>query len=151
MDKAVSAAEAKRRFSRILREVRDGRSYVVTSHGRPVARIVPAHNGKKFLFIEDSLVEAKMGMSMRPGADSNTSTFGNHKIPIRNSLFNIICVADDRVDGSCGPGRSASSLFKWSSAAADVTVEMTDSIVRYEARPGGPGAPYDGFQVPIAT
>jgi prevent-host-death family protein len=38
----VSAAEANRRFSRILRDVREGRSYVVTSHGTPVARIVPA-------------------------------------------------------------------------------------------------------------
>ena len=39
MDELVSAAEANRRFSRILRE---GRSHVVTSHGVPVARIVPA-------------------------------------------------------------------------------------------------------------
>ncbi|HEX6011685.1 MAG TPA: type II toxin-antitoxin system prevent-host-death family antitoxin [Geminicoccaceae bacterium] len=38
----VSAAEANRQFSRILRDVREGRSYVVTSHGTPVARIVPA-------------------------------------------------------------------------------------------------------------
>jgi prevent-host-death family protein len=29
-------------FSLILRGVRNGHSYVVTSHGRPVARIVPA-------------------------------------------------------------------------------------------------------------
>jgi prevent-host-death family protein len=42
MDEAVSAADANRRFSHILREVREGHSYVVTSHGRPVARIVPA-------------------------------------------------------------------------------------------------------------
>jgi prevent-host-death family protein len=41
MDEAVSAAEANRRFSLLLRGVREGRSYVVTSHGRPVARIVP--------------------------------------------------------------------------------------------------------------
>ena len=41
MDKPVSAADANRSFSLILREVRDGASYVVTSHGRPVARIVP--------------------------------------------------------------------------------------------------------------
>lgn len=40
-EKVVSAAEANREFSRILREVRDGRSFVVTSHGRPVARITP--------------------------------------------------------------------------------------------------------------
>jgi prevent-host-death family protein len=41
MGKAISAAEANRRFSGVLREVREGHSYVVTSHGRPVARIVP--------------------------------------------------------------------------------------------------------------
>ena len=41
MDRPVSAADANRSFSQILREVREGASYVVTSHGRPVARIVP--------------------------------------------------------------------------------------------------------------
>jgi len=41
MDKAISAADANRKFSQLLREVREGRSYVVTSHGRPVARISP--------------------------------------------------------------------------------------------------------------
>lgn len=41
MDKTISAAEANRKFSRVLREVGDGLSYVVTSHGRPVARIAP--------------------------------------------------------------------------------------------------------------
>jgi len=41
MDKIVSAAEANRRFSQLLRAVRDGDCYVVTAHGRPVARIVP--------------------------------------------------------------------------------------------------------------
>lgn len=38
----VSAADANRKFSLILRRVREGHSYVVTSHGWPVARIVPA-------------------------------------------------------------------------------------------------------------
>ena len=41
MEKAISAAEANRRFSELLRTVKRGRSVVVTSHGRPVARIVP--------------------------------------------------------------------------------------------------------------
>lgn len=41
MDKAVSAAEANRRFSELLRTVQKGRSVVVTSHGKPVARITP--------------------------------------------------------------------------------------------------------------
>lgn len=46
-EEVVSAAEANRQFSRILREVREGRSYLVTSHGRPVARIVPADGGTR--------------------------------------------------------------------------------------------------------
>jgi prevent-host-death family protein len=41
MEEAVSAADANRKFSLLLRRVREGRSYVVTSHGKPVARIVP--------------------------------------------------------------------------------------------------------------
>jgi prevent-host-death family protein len=41
MDQHVTSAEANRRFSAILRDVRAGRSYVVTAHGKPIARIVP--------------------------------------------------------------------------------------------------------------
>lgn len=44
MDETISAADANREFSRLLREVREGNSFVVTSHGRPVARIVPVTN-----------------------------------------------------------------------------------------------------------
>ena len=41
MEKTISAAEANRTFSRVLRDVREGQSFVVTSHGRAVARITP--------------------------------------------------------------------------------------------------------------
>ena len=41
MEKTVSAADANRKFSKLLRTVREGHSYVVTSHGRAVAKIVP--------------------------------------------------------------------------------------------------------------
>ena len=34
MEKAVSAADANRKFSKLLRAVREGHSYVVTSHGK---------------------------------------------------------------------------------------------------------------------
>ena len=38
----ISAAEANRQFSRLLRSVREeGASYIVTSHGKAVAKIVP--------------------------------------------------------------------------------------------------------------
>lgn len=41
MQKAISAAEANRKFSELLRGVKAGQRYIVTSHGRPVARIEP--------------------------------------------------------------------------------------------------------------
>jgi len=42
IDRVVSAADANRRFSELLRGVREGRSFVVTTHGKPVAKLVPA-------------------------------------------------------------------------------------------------------------
>jgi prevent-host-death family protein len=41
MGNAVSAADANRDFSKLLRRVREGGSYVITNHGKPVAKIVP--------------------------------------------------------------------------------------------------------------
>lgn len=41
MENAVSAADANRRFSELLRSVKKGGSVIVTSHGKPVARITP--------------------------------------------------------------------------------------------------------------
>jgi len=41
MSKTISAADANRNFSHLLRQVREGRSYVVTTHGKPVAKIIP--------------------------------------------------------------------------------------------------------------
>jgi prevent-host-death family protein len=47
MDEVLSAADANRKFSQLLRGVREGHSYLVTSHGKPVARLIPAgeHDG----------------------------------------------------------------------------------------------------------
>jgi prevent-host-death family protein len=45
-EKAISAADANRKFSQLLRDVREGQSYVVTSHGRPVARLVPVEEDR---------------------------------------------------------------------------------------------------------
>jgi prevent-host-death family protein len=41
----ISAAEANRNFSRLLREVRAGKGYLVTSHGRPVAQLTSVEAG----------------------------------------------------------------------------------------------------------
>ncbi len=42
MEERISAADANRKFSLLLRRIREGRSYVVTSHGKPVARLIAA-------------------------------------------------------------------------------------------------------------
>lgn len=42
MNKRVTASEANRHFSRLLRHVEKGGDVTLTSHGRVVARLVPA-------------------------------------------------------------------------------------------------------------
>ena len=41
----IGAFEAKNRLSELLRAAEAGRSIVITRHGRPVARLVPADDG----------------------------------------------------------------------------------------------------------
>lgn len=48
MEKPVSAADANREFSRLLQGVKKGQSYIVTSHGKPVAKIAPIGEGGRF-------------------------------------------------------------------------------------------------------
>jgi prevent-host-death family protein len=47
VQKSVSAADANRRFSELLRTVKSGRTVIITSHGRPVAKIVPANEDER--------------------------------------------------------------------------------------------------------
>jgi prevent-host-death family protein len=44
--KTLSAGEANRRFSSVLREVLNGETVIVTSRGKPVAAIGPAKQGE---------------------------------------------------------------------------------------------------------
>lgn len=44
MERSITAREANQNFSRLLREVRDGQTYIVTSHGAPVAKIAPVES-----------------------------------------------------------------------------------------------------------
>jgi prevent-host-death family protein len=46
MDETISATEANRAFSQLLRRVREeGAAFTVTSHGEPVARLLPCRPG----------------------------------------------------------------------------------------------------------
>ena len=42
----VGVYEAKARLSELLKEVRTGKEIVITSHGKPIARLVPAEEGR---------------------------------------------------------------------------------------------------------
>jgi prevent-host-death family protein len=41
MERSISATDANREFSRVLNEVANGETYVVTSRGKPVAKLTP--------------------------------------------------------------------------------------------------------------
>ena len=41
MERAISSSEANQRFSEMLRDVQGGDTFVVTSRGRPVAKVIP--------------------------------------------------------------------------------------------------------------
>ena len=44
----ITAREANQRFSELLSKVEtEGQSFVVTKHGRPIARIIPVETEKK--------------------------------------------------------------------------------------------------------
>ena len=48
MGKMISAVEANRHFSELLRSVREGEGYTVTAHGKPVAHITPVRREAHF-------------------------------------------------------------------------------------------------------
>lgn len=49
----VPAAEANRRFSKLLRAAREGARITITSHGEPVAELGPVGNGASAGTIEE--------------------------------------------------------------------------------------------------
>jgi prevent-host-death family protein len=46
IEERIPAGEANRCFCRLLRGVREGRTYVITAYGRPIARLVPISGAK---------------------------------------------------------------------------------------------------------
>lgn len=60
MDKAVSAADANRRFSELLRAVKKGKSIIVTSHGNAVAKIMPVVEDERAAAVARSALFARL-------------------------------------------------------------------------------------------
>ena len=55
MERAISATDANQRFSQVLRDVTNGDSYVVTSRGKPVARVVPVDQEDQVQRVDEML------------------------------------------------------------------------------------------------
>jgi prevent-host-death family protein len=77
MDQTISAADANRSFSRLLREVREGQTFIVTTHGKPIARIVPCTEA-------DASRQAARAALMRRLADQPVTDIGSWK---RDDLY----------------------------------------------------------------
>ena len=60
MNQAISATDANRRFSELLRTVKKGRSIIVTSHGKPVAKITPVVQDERAAEVARSALFARL-------------------------------------------------------------------------------------------
>jgi prevent-host-death family protein len=71
MIETVTAAEANQHFSSVLRRVREGSSFVITSHGKPVAKITPMKSGDD----EAEAARARLIARLRAIPPANLGTF----------------------------------------------------------------------------
>ncbi len=60
MDQAISAADANRRFSELLQIVKKGGTVIVTSHRKPVAKIVPVTEDERTVANSRSALFARL-------------------------------------------------------------------------------------------
>jgi prevent-host-death family protein len=47
----ISVAEAKNRFSQLIREMEEGEPILITRNGKPVAQLVPAPQGRRTVLL----------------------------------------------------------------------------------------------------
>lgn len=63
----ITAREANQRFSEILSKVEtEGQGFVVTKHGRPVARIVPLEDGNRRIDPDKEAAMQRLFASAKP-------------------------------------------------------------------------------------
>jgi prevent-host-death family protein len=63
----ITARDANQRFSELLAKVEtEGRGFVVTKRGRPVARIVPLESGKQGIDADKEAAMQRLFASARP-------------------------------------------------------------------------------------
>ncbi|MBX3484101.1 type II toxin-antitoxin system Phd/YefM family antitoxin [Phenylobacterium sp.] len=65
MKRTISAGDANQRFSELLRAVQEGESFVVTSRGRPVAKVTPVDDLDRQRPAIDTLLDFVAGLPRR--------------------------------------------------------------------------------------
>jgi len=77
--KSVGAYEAKTNLPRLLEEVAAGRSILITRHGAPVARLVPARAGRpKAGEVIAALRQARRGVTLGSQSLADLISEGRH-------------------------------------------------------------------------
>lgn len=71
--KTVSAAEANRQFSRMLRSVTEGDEVVILSRGRPVARMIPVNGAHRKRRRAHTVLLARLKGQVASGAQRHWS------------------------------------------------------------------------------
>ena len=69
MDRAISASDANQRFSEMLRAVQQGETFVVTSRGRPVAKVSPVDDAAGQAHAIDALLSFAETLPIRVVGD----------------------------------------------------------------------------------
>lgn len=71
MTQTIGSYEAKTHLPRLLDEVAQGRTYVITKHGRPVARLMPVRGAIRGSDVVAELRELRQGVTLgMPMADA---------------------------------------------------------------------------------
>lgn len=109
MDQPISAAEANRSFSGLLRAVRQGQGFVVTAHGRPVARIAPCNDDadrtKRLAGIHGASPGAAGDGPDRPPGGRTTNSTSATEVRVALDTNLLACAA-----GLNGSGRQAEAI-----------------------------------------
>jgi prevent-host-death family protein len=71
----ISLREANQQFARCVKAVEEGRSFVITRRGKPVAKLVPVEEGQRVLTPEQEAASARALERMRRGIDLGGARF----------------------------------------------------------------------------
>jgi prevent-host-death family protein len=75
MAESITLREANQRFARLIRAVEEGREFIVTRRGNPVARIVPAVRDRRTLTPEQEAALADLEALAAEGHASDGTPF----------------------------------------------------------------------------